>query len=111
MIDVIRRTFRAYVQLFRWIGTAIGFVGRCIAFVVISFLLCALSLGWIMTAISCLVMGDPLKGLLVGGEQFILAALCLPALHGLFAARQNNAGRVYAPAPSPSLPLISYEKN
>lgn len=110
MIDVIRRTFRAYVQLFRWIGTAIGFVGRGIAFVVISVLLCALSLGWIMTVISCLIMGDPLKGLLVGGEQFILAALCLPALHGLFAAHPNNAGRMYKPAPAPSLPPISYEK-
>lgn len=84
MFDVISHAVRSYITLFRWIGHALGFVGRCILFVVISGLLCTFTLGWIMTVISCLIMGDPLKALFVGGEQFLLAALCLPALQGLF---------------------------
>lgn len=111
MLEFIRPALLAYITFFRWIGTALGFVGRCVVFVVVSILFCSLTLGWIMTLISCVIMGHPLKGLIVGGEQFILAALCLPALRGLFASGQKKPGRVTQPAPAPALPLISYEKN
>lgn len=104
MIDVISNAVRAYIKLFCWMGHAFGFIGRCVLFVIISVLLCTFTIGWIMTVISCLIMGDPIKAILVGGEQFLLAALCLPALQGLF----GSSPKKKAPMGSPTAPMPPY---
>lgn len=90
---------RGYFILVRWTAVVLGAIGRGISFVVISCLFCALSFGSMLTFLSCAFTGHFLKGIVVSGEQMIMAIFCVSVLSALGGKRLADLGQRIEPRP------------